>query len=54
MGALAGLYKLFWKKHRIVRRDGRLIDLGLYVLNALKATQVQLVENFLLFGSKLC
>jgi hypothetical protein len=34
---LAGLYKLFSKTRGIVRQDGRLIDIGLYVLNALIA-----------------
>ena len=35
--ALAGVYKLFSKKCRIVRQDGRFIDIGAYVLNALIA-----------------
>ena len=34
---LAGVYKLFSKKCRIVRPDGRFIDIGASVLNALIA-----------------
>jgi hypothetical protein len=35
--ALAGVYKLFSKKCRIVQPDGRFIDIGAYVLNGLIA-----------------